>query len=183
MGITVAYHSGGTATFGTGESIPGSTGTTTAWLSPWTWSRSSTRCAAITPEREAGYGDRMGVLRETAAKWMRMLTIMADQSLPISEQARLISDVNGPVQLDVTLPPYRWPWQRAVAGEVLNAAGTAAGTTLNWHIHAARLTTEHLIHRLREATGEAREQILQEVSISVDRTIAAAEQAAGETDS
>lgn len=57
----------------------------------------------------------MGVLRETAAQWMRMLTITADRSLSMSEQARLISEVNGPVRLDVTLRPYRWPWQRAVA--------------------------------------------------------------------
>ena len=122
----------------------------------------------------------MGVLRETAARWMRLLTITADRSLSMSEQARLISEVNGPVKLDVTLRPYRWPWQRAVASEVLDAAGTAALTSLNWRIIAARLTTEHLIHRLSEATGESREQILQELSISIDATIAEGEAAAGE---
>ena len=53
-------------------------------------------------------------------------------------------------------------------------------TPVNWHLNAARLTTEHLIHRLSEATGESREQILQELSISIDATIAEGEAAAGE---
>jgi hypothetical protein len=125
----------------------------------------------------------MGVLRDTVGQWIRMLTITADRSLSMPEQAQLISDVNGPVALNIKLRPYRWPWQRTVANEVLDAAGTAALTLLNWHLNAARLTTEHLIHRLSEASGESREQILQELSISVDQTIAAAEAAAGEPDS
>ena len=121
----------------------------------------------------------MGVLRETAAGWMRMLTVMGDRSIPLSEQARLIAEVNGPVQLSVRVRPYRWPWQRAIARQVLDAAGPAALTMLNWHLNAARLTTEHLIHQLSHATGKSRQEILQELSISIDQTIAAAEQAAG----
>ena len=130
----------------------------------------------------AGYGLGMGILRETAASWMRMLTVMGDQSITMPEQARLIADVNGPVQLRVRLRPYHWPWQRAVARQVLDAASAAALTTLNWHLNAARVTTEHLIHQLSEATGKSRQEILQELAISIDQTIAAAEQAAGDTD-
>jgi hypothetical protein len=130
----------------------------------------------------AGYGLGMGVLRETAASWMRMLTVTGDRSMTMPEQAGMITEVNGPVQLSVRLRPYRWPWQRAVARQVLDAAGTAALTTLNWHLNAARLTTEHLIHQLSEATGKSRQEILQELAISIDQTIAAAEDAAGDAD-
>jgi hypothetical protein len=124
----------------------------------------------------------MGALRETAASWMRMLTVTGDRSMTMPEQARLITEVNGPVQLSVRLRHYRWPWQRAVARQVLDTAGTAALTTLNWHLNAARLTTEHLIRQLSEATGKSRQEILQELAISIDKTIAAAEEAAGDAD-
>lgn len=107
-----------------------------------------------------------------------MLTIMGDSSLSPPEQARLISEVNGPVQLNVRLRSYRWPWQRAIADEVLEAAGPAALTAMNWYLNAAGITTEHLIHRLSEATGESREEILQELSLSIDATIAVAEEVA-----
>lgn len=123
----------------------------------------------------------MGVLRETTARWIRMLTIMGDGSLSVSEQSRLITKVNGPVQLNLTHRYYRWPWQRTIAKEVGDAAGTASLTVLNRYLQAAHLTTEHLIHRLHETTGESREQILQELSVSVDATIAAAEAADDET--
>ena len=107
-----------------------------------------------------------------------MLTVTGDKSLSMSEQARLISEVNGLVRLNVKLRPYRWPWQCAIANEVLNAAGIATLTAMNWYFNVAGLATDHLIHRLAEATGESRARILQELSLSVDATIAAAEEAA-----
>jgi hypothetical protein len=122
----------------------------------------------------------MGVWRETAAQWMRMLTIMGDKSLSISEQSQLIREVNGPVRLNVRLRSYRWPWQRSVADEVMDACATATLTAMNKHFITARLATEHLIHRLSEATGESREEILQELSLSIDATIAAVEDKAGD---
>lgn len=140
------------------------------------------RQAGVCASRARGYRGAMGVLRETAARWMRMLTVMGDGSLSMPEQAQLISEVNGPVRLNVKLRPYRWPWQRAIANEVLDAAGTATLTTMNWHFIAANLATNHLIHRLSKATGESREQILQELSLSIDATVATVEEAADRRD-
>jgi hypothetical protein len=42
---------------------------------------------------------------------------------------------------------------------------------------------EHLLHRLSDATGESREEILQEFSIGIDTTVAAEEMAEQENDS
>lgn len=126
------------------------------------------------------YRRRMGVWREIAAQWMRIMTITADKSLSMSEQAQLIAEVNGPVQLNVKLRPYRWPWQRSLAKEVMDASGVAALTAINWQLNTARVATEHLVDRLSKATGESREEIMQELSLSIDAKIAAAEEAAGE---
>ncbi|MGW0809252.1 hypothetical protein [Nonomuraea sp. NPDC002799] len=111
-----------------------------------------------------------------------MLTVMGDNSLSMPEQARLISEVNGPIRLDVKLRPYRWRWQWVIAKEALDAASTATRTTMNWHFVAASLATNHLIHRLSDVTGESREEILQELSLNIDATIVAAEDAADRRD-
>ncbi|GGK98379.1 hypothetical protein Sme01_62110 [Sphaerisporangium melleum] len=114
----------------------------------------------------------MGWLRETTAQWIRILTVTGDRSLSMHEQSHLISEVNGPIQLKIRLRPYRRRWQRAVAGEVLDATEVSTRTTLNRYLLASTLTTGHLIGRLHEATGESREQILQTMSITLDRLIA-----------
>ncbi|MFE0152820.1 hypothetical protein ACFWY5_37145 [Nonomuraea sp. NPDC059007] len=125
----------------------------------------------------------MSMWRDAAAQWMRMLTIMGDKSLSIDEQAQLIHEVNGSVQLNVKLRPYRWPWQRSIASEVMDACGTATLTAMNKHFITARLATEHLIHRLSAVTGESRAEILQELSLGIDATIAAVENATHGTES
>lgn len=116
-------------------------------------------------------------LRDTAAAWLRTLTVAGDRSRTLEQQGRLLEEVNGPARLRVKLRRFRWPWQRAVADETLQAAGAAAGDLLNRHLITAMLTTEHLIARLRQATGQSREQILQDIAISIEQQITAAEDA------
>ncbi|GII92243.1 hypothetical protein [Sinosporangium siamense] len=118
----------------------------------------------------------MGELREMTAQWIRLLTVTGDKSLSRQEQIDLIHEVNGPIVLDVPIGRYRSAWDQAIADEVLDAAGTAALAMLNWRVNAARLCTDHLVKRLSEATGESREQILQEMALTLDAAIVAAEE-------
>ncbi|MEV6983208.1 hypothetical protein AB0M95_18375 [Sphaerisporangium sp. NPDC051017] len=118
----------------------------------------------------------MGWFRETTERWLRILTITGDRSLSMEERPRLISKVNGPIDLNPRLRPYRFAWQRAVAAEALDASTIAARTTLNQYLQASLLTTGLLIGRLQQVTGESREQILQGLSISVDQFLSAHEE-------
>lgn len=105
-------------------------------------------------------GTRRSWLRDTVAPWLRILTVSGDRSMTMEEKARLITEVNGPVTLKTTIPPYRWRWQRMVAAETLEAARPAMLTLINRTYITAMVTTEHLIGRLQEATEQTREQIL-----------------------
>ncbi|WP_431920783.1 hypothetical protein [Nonomuraea jabiensis] len=117
----------------------------------------------------------MGDYREAVARWIRQLTIVLDTSLTDQEQARLIGEVNGPVEFTIQLPPYRWAWQQAVARDVMEAAAEAGMAALNEHLNPAMETTRYLLERLSEATGRPREDLMQEMSIVLDAAIAASE--------
>ena len=99
----------------------------------------------------------------------------------MSEKTDLINDVNGPIALNLSLPRgYRWPWQRAIAGEVLQASGKATLQAVNERLLVAMATTEHLARRLIEEAGQSREQILQEMAIHIDQQITIAEELYGD---
>ncbi|GAA2417542.1 hypothetical protein GCM10010404_90130 [Nonomuraea africana] len=117
----------------------------------------------------------MGDYRESVARWIRQLTIVFDTSLTAQEQARMIGEVNGPVKFTIQLPSYRWPWQRAVARQVMDATGKASMAALNEHLNPAMETTRYLLERLSEATGRPREDLMQEMAIVLDAAIAAVE--------
>ncbi|MEV4080260.1 hypothetical protein AB0J43_08225 [Nonomuraea fuscirosea] len=117
----------------------------------------------------------MGEYREAVAHWMRHLTIVFDASLSEQEQADLIDEINGPVHFVVDLPSYRWPWQRAVAREVMDAACHGAVNELNERLNPALETTLYLLDRLSGATGRPRQDLMREMAISLDAAIAAAE--------
>lgn len=114
-------------------------------------------------------------LRDTMSAWLCILTVSGDRSLSLEQRAELLTEVNGPVRLNVKLRRFIWPWQRAAVDEALDATGTAALDALNGYLIAAMLSHEHLIARLGQATGQTREQLLQELSISIEQRIAAAE--------
>lgn len=106
---------------------------------------------------------------------MRHLTIVFDASLSEQEQADLIDEINGPVHFTIELPPYRWPWQRAVAREVMDATCRGAMNELNERLNPALETTLYLLDRLSDVTGRPRQDLMQEMAISLDAAIAAAE--------
>lgn len=87
----------------------------------------------------------------------------------------MIGEVNGPVKFTIQLPSYRWPWQRAVARQVMDATGKASMAALNEHLNPAMETTRYLLERLSEATGRPREDLMQEMAIVLDAAIAAVE--------
>lgn len=106
------------------------------------------------------------------SRWLRQLTIVFDTSLTAQEQTRMIGEVNGPVEFTVQLPSYPWPWQRAVARQVMDATGEAGMAALNEHLNPAMETTRYLLERPSEATGRPREDLMQEMAIVLDAVVA-----------
>lgn len=86
------------------------------------------------------------------SKWLRILTVTDDRSLSMEQRAQLLTEVNGPVRLNVKLRRFPRPWQRATVDEALDAAGTAALDVLNGYLIAA-LMMANSSGRLRRSTS------------------------------
>lgn len=98
----------------------------------------------------------MSWVQEMTARWVRILSAPGGRNAPLDEAVRQISDIGGKGG------PFRRRGQNAPA-----SARGAAVTALSRQLVAAVLVSDVMLGRLRETTGQSRQQLLDQLTDSL----------------
>jgi hypothetical protein len=101
----------------------------------------------------------MGWMRDTTARWLRIMATTGDESTPLDEGVNLIGEVTGMVRPGDKPKRFRKPKREA---SVVTAEEMV--TILSRHLITGVQASDYLLVRLAAVTGQSREQILDALS-------------------
>jgi hypothetical protein len=108
----------------------------------------------------------MGWMRDTTARWLRIMAATGDGSTPLDEGVNLIGEVTGTVRPgnEPRGKPKRFRKPKREAPVVSVVTAEEMVTVLSRHLVTGVQASDYLLVRLAAATGQSREQILDELS-------------------
>ncbi|GAB2854985.1 hypothetical protein GCM10027176_66910 [Actinoallomurus bryophytorum] len=106
----------------------------------------------------------MGWMRDTTARWLRIMAATGDGTTPLDEGVNLIGEVAGTFGPGDKPKRFRKPKRE---DSVVTTAEMV--TVLSRHLVTGVQASDYLLVRLAAATGQSREQILDELSAELTR--------------
>ena len=105
----------------------------------------------------------MGWTWDTTGRWLRIMAATGDGSTPLDEGVNLIGEVTGTVRPE-DRPRDKPKMFRKPKREASVVTAAEMVTVLSRHLVTGVQASDHLLVRLAAATGQSREQILDELS-------------------